>query len=104
MRLVHVIPAITEEASGPSYTVPRLCDELANHGNDVTLAALDWAPLRHPPDRLLTFPLGVGPRRLGSSPAMRRWLNQAVEKKTVDVIHNHGMWQMNALYPRACGR
>ena len=50
MRLVHVIPAITGQARGPSYTVLRLRDALANQVNVVTLAALDWAPLRKPPD------------------------------------------------------
>jgi hypothetical protein len=29
MRLVHVVPHISEEASGPSYSVPRLCASLA---------------------------------------------------------------------------
>jgi len=29
MRLVHVVPHISDEASGPSYSVPRLCGSLA---------------------------------------------------------------------------
>lgn len=99
MRLVHVVPAITEEASGPSYSVRRLCDALLSEGADLTLAALDWAPSTNPPTYLKTFPLGWGPRRLGRSPAMWRWLKSSVKRDGVRLIHNHGMWQMNAVYP-----
>ena len=42
MRVIHVVPAITEEASGPSYSVMRLCQSLIEEGQTVTLAALDW--------------------------------------------------------------
>ena len=99
MRLVHVTPAVTEEASGPTYSVKRLCESLAGSSQDVTLAALDWSPLARRPSLLKTFPLAAGPRRLGRSPAMNRWLHQACARGVVDIIHNHGMWQMNAVYP-----
>ena len=99
MRVIHVVPAITEEASGPSYSVMRLCQSLIQSGEDVTLAALDWSPLSSMPAFMKVFPLGVGPRRLGRSPKMCRWLMAETAKGKVDVIHNHGMWQMNAIYP-----
>lgn len=99
MRVIHVVPAITEEASGPSYSVVRMCESLIAQGQEVTLAALDWAPMLSPPPFLKVFPLGVGPRRLGRSPAMRRWLVEQALSGNVDVLHNHGMWQMNAVYP-----
>jgi len=99
MKLIHVTAAISEEASGPTYSVTRLCESLEERGHDVTLAALDWAPLAHPPDFLRAFPLAAGPRRLGRSPEMSRWLRRACAEGAVDVIHNHGMWQMNSVYP-----
>lgn len=99
MKLLHVTPALTEEASGPSYSVRRLCESLGDRGHDVTLAALDWAPLAAPPRFLRTFPLAAGPRRLGRSPAMNRWLHAACAAGAADVVHDHGMWQMNAVYP-----
>ena len=40
MRLVHVVPRIDQEAAGPSYSVPRLCQSLAACGNDVELTCL----------------------------------------------------------------
>lgn len=82
----------------------RLCRSLVEHGLDVTLAALDWAPMPSPPPFLKTFPLGLGPRRLGRSPAMKRWLLQQVRSGSVRVVHNHGMWQMNAVYPAWAAR
>ncbi|HCB14967.1 MAG TPA: glycosyltransferase [Gammaproteobacteria bacterium] len=99
MRLIQIVPAIAEEASGPSYSVVRLCEALSAQGQDVTLAALNWAPLPAPPPFLKTFPLGIGPRRLGRSPAMKRWLDEMCRRGQVDILHNHGMWQMNAVYP-----
>lgn len=97
--MIHIVPAITEEASGPSYSVVRLCESLIETGGQVTLAAMDWAPITRPPACLRTFPMGFGPRRLGRSPAMARWLEAQARSGQVDVLHNHGMWQMNAVYP-----
>ena len=99
MRIIHVVPAIAEEASGPTYSVVRLCESLISQGQELTLAALDWAPMPSPPSFLKTFPLGWGPRKLGRSPMMRRWLGEQAEFKNVDILHNHGMWQMNSVYP-----
>jgi len=99
MRVIHVVPAITEEASGPSYSVVRLCQSLIEAGEDLTLAAMDWSRLSSMPAFMKIFPLGVGPRRLGRSPEMSRWLMGETTAGTVNVVHSHGMWQMNAAYP-----
>lgn len=100
MRIIHVVPAISEISSGPSYSVVRLCKSLADRGANLTLAAMDWGALpSSPPPFLKVFPMGVGPKRLGRSPAMLKWLKNEVSDNKVDVIHNHGMWQMNAVYP-----
>lgn len=98
MRVIHVVPAITEEASGPSYSVVRLCESLIGTGVDVRLAALDWssAPVSLP--YLKTFPLGLGSRRLGGSPKMRHWLKQEVTSGRVEIIHNHSLWMMPNVY------
>jgi len=55
-------------ASGPSYSLVRLCQSLSVLGNQVSLAAFDWAPINNPPVFLRTFEMGFGPRRLGRSP------------------------------------
>ncbi len=99
MRVIHVVPAITEEASGPTYSVVRLCQSLIDAGEDLTLSTLDWSPLPSVPTFVKAFPLGAGPRRLGRSPEMHRWLMREAVSAKVDVFHSHGMWQMNAVYP-----
>jgi glycosyltransferase involved in cell wall biosynthesis len=77
----------------------RLCESLIQEGQDVTLVALDWGAMDSQPPFLKTFPLGIGPRRLGRSPTMKRWLDEQVLSNKVEVLHTHGMWQMNVVYP-----
>ena len=104
MRVIHVVPFVAEEASGYSHSVPRLCESLISAGAVVDLAALDWAPMRRSSLYLKTFPLGLGPRRLGASPSMRRWLEQEVSSGRIDLIHNHSLWMMPNVYPGRASR
>lgn len=104
MKIIHTLPAISEEASGPSYSVPRLCESLIDQGLDVNLAVLDWAPISSPPLFLKTFTLGFGPRRLGRSPAMKRWLFEETRSNNIDLIHNHSLWMMPNVYPGLVAR
>lgn len=90
---------ITEEASGPSYSVVRLCQALIAEGKDTRLAALDWAPLNSSPSFLNTFPLGYGPKRLGRSPIMKHWLIEQCNSGNCQIVHNHGLWTMPNIYP-----
>lgn len=99
MRVIHVVPAIVDEASGPSYSVVRLCGSLIEQGFQVDLASLEWAPMRSSPSFLKTFSLGLGPRRLGRSPKMRRWLLEMAESQSAEIIHNHSLWMMPNIYP-----
>lgn len=99
LNLIHVIPAVSEEASGPSYSVVRLCDTLRDQGHALTLAALDRASQSSLPAYLRVFRLGNGPRRLGRSPAMSAWLETECSRGKCDIVHNHGMWHMSTIYP-----
>lgn len=99
MRLIHVVPAISEESTGPSYSVVRLCESLIAEGQDVTLGVLDWTPMDSPPRFAKVFPLSMGPRRLGCSPRMRDWLAERAGANSIDIIHNHSLWMMPNVYP-----
>jgi len=99
MNIIQIVPAISNEASGPSYTVVRLCEMLIENGIDTTLAALDWGTIAKKPSFLKTFRLGGGPRRLGRSPEMKRWLSTMAASQSVDLIHNHSLWMMPNIYP-----
>lgn len=91
MRLVHVVPHVSEEASGPSYSVPRLCESLAALGYDVELsclAARDEVP-------------GVRLDVHAQWPIFRRFaishthpLSLYHKSLDADIIHNHSLWSM----------
>ena len=98
MRVGHVVASVAHEASGPSYSVIRLCESLLETGVNTSLAALDWAPTSINAAYLKTFSLGRGPRRLGTSPSMRRWLETEVSSGRLDFIHSHGLWMMPNVY------
>lgn len=103
MKLIHVVPAISQEADGITHVVRNLCESLIASKIDVRLATLDWSPMSVYPDYLTRFPLGFGPRKLGNSPQMWRWLQTEVTSGAVDIIHNHGMWMMPNVYAgKAC--
>jgi len=98
MKVIHVVPSISQEADGVSQVVRSLCELMTASSEDVRLAALDWVTMQVPPSYLMSFPLGWGPRSLGCSPLMRRWLQAEVKSGSVDVIHNHGLWMMPNVY------
>lgn len=104
MKLVHTIPTINEEASGPSYSVVRLCEAEVALGARLSLAALDAGPVTAPPSFLKTFPYGLGPRKLGRSTEMYKWLKSQATEGNVDLIHNHSLWMMPNVYPGAICR
>ena len=99
MRIIHVVPSISKESSGPSYSIVGICKSLAKCNLDIQLLSLDWEPIKSPPKFLITFKMGWMPRRLGQSPRLFRYLLNQVRSKKIDIVHNHGMWQMNSLYP-----
>ncbi|WP_083902987.1 glycosyltransferase [Azoarcus sp. KH32C] len=95
---VHTIPSVIQDAGGPSYSVVRLCESLTAQGHDVTLAALDWHPTKCNRPFLKLFPLGQGPKRLGRSPEMYKWLQGQARTDGRKVFHNHSLWMMPNVY------
>jgi len=104
MKLIHVVSTIWDEAAGPSYSVTRLCEALISDDQDVALAVLDEVPNASQPSFVKAFPFGVGPRRLGRSPDMRRWLTERAMRRSVDIIHSHGLWMLPNVYPGVVAR
>lgn len=98
VMLIHVVPAVAEEASGPTYSIKRLCSELSRQ-EKLNLVTLEFAPFENAPSFLRQFPVGFGPRRLGRSPLMLRWLTEQARAGNVDIIHNHSLWMMPNVYP-----
>ena len=44
MKVDHIVPFIGEEASGPTYSVPQLCESLEKYVSTVTLHVLGPVP------------------------------------------------------------
>jgi glycosyltransferase involved in cell wall biosynthesis len=105
--LMHVIASVADEASGPSYSVPRLCEALGADGHCVRLLTVgaragaeregyrhdvfqqDWAKVP-----LLS--------RLCASRALEAALFSAGGE--VEVLHGHGLWLMPNVYPARAAR
>lgn len=104
MNLIHTIPSISDEASGPSYSVVRLCESEITLGAQLSLAALDGGRTSSVTSFVKTFPYGLGPRKLGRSPEMYKWLKAQAAEGNVELIHNHSLWMMPNVYPGAICR
>ncbi len=97
MKIIEVVPSISEQASGPSYSVSQLSAVLARLGADVHLHVLAPAPSLDDSYRIHAHPWCPLLRKLGISPAMRRALRREAEE--AHVIHNHSLWMMPNVYP-----
>lgn len=95
----HIVPSISAEASGPSYSVVRLCESLIKEGEPVSLCTLDVSPIGSELAFLKRFAQGLGPRRLGRSPALFNWLAHSAAAGEIRLIHNHSLWMMPNVYP-----
>lgn len=96
MRVLQIVPTITNEASGPSYSVVRLCDQLIAHGADVELCTLK-RPSREPTPaynrQFAQFQPGL---RIGMSGEMKRHVVRG--SRPYDVVHVNGLWMMPGIY------
>lgn len=91
MKLLHIVPQIAQEASGPSYSVPRLCQSLAECGNDVELKCLAAAG-DVPGVHITLHRQWPVLRRFEVSTDLARAMQRGSHK--VDIIHNHSLWSM----------
>lgn len=95
----HIVPTINREASGPSYSVSRLCQSLRNSGHPTKLAVLEPLPTGYEGEFVTAFPYGLGPKRLGFSPKMKRWLRTDASSGQTHILHNHSLWMATNVYP-----
>ena len=91
MKIIHVVPQIGTEAAGPSYSVPRLCQAIADHGNEVVLSCLG-AERPIPGVRTEVFP--SWPILRGFEVSHRHAMALRKDAGKVDIIHNHSLWSM----------
>lgn len=100
LNISQIVASVEAEASGPSYTVPRLSSELAELGHDVTLHSIGPASImqigclshkRHQQD-FSNFP-NLSKLRLSHE------LHHSLRQSSSDIFHAHGLWLMPNVYP-----
>lgn len=91
MKILQIVPRIDQEAAGPSYSVPRLCQALAERGHEVEVSCIA-ARESIPGVRLDLHPRWPIFTRFEVSTSLARALRRKAEE--VDIIHNHSLWSM----------
>jgi glycosyltransferase involved in cell wall biosynthesis len=101
LRAIHVVAGLEATYGGPSYSVPRLCEELAALGAQtavLSVAAEEGArrDLCNKVYRDCRFAWDYASIPLLSRLRNSRDLSKALHHAacTADVIHNHGLWLM----------
>ena len=98
MRILHVVPRISNEASGPSYSVPALCMALATEGCQIDLVTLEGDRLvEHKNIRHIRCKVSFALHRLGVSAAMRETIKH--HACSADIVHGHSLWMLPNVYP-----
>ena len=92
MRVIQVVPAISNESSGPSYSVPGLCNGLTMAGCEVSLHITGDIPpqLKQVSYKVYNYSRqDIGVKNLGRSPGMCTGLMN--DAYTADIIHNNSL-------------
>lgn len=101
--ICHLVNTIEPTAGGPAYSIPRLCDGLRQAGDRVELLTLTGPQQHLVRAEHNAFPI-VGPRRLGHSPGMWRWLKENVSGNEPTILHSHNLWALPSIYPHFLSR
>jgi glycosyltransferase involved in cell wall biosynthesis len=91
VRIAHLVGRVDTEASGPSYSVSRLCEGLGRLGSRVTLHTMEASEGDAPRSyELMVHERNRMGRRFWASSALNRALRE--DAMRADVLHNHGLW------------
>lgn len=98
VNICHLTSSVEPSAGGPAYSIPRICDGLRDAGNDIKLLTLIG-----PEDHLVRSEhIGfavIGPRKLGFSWGMWRYLKALCASGWPSILHSHNLWVMPSIYP-----
>jgi glycosyltransferase involved in cell wall biosynthesis len=105
---VQIVASIGDGLSGPSYSVPRLSEELVAQGAEVSLFTVkgwrenrEWTDNRTPFIGHVALPQDFkhtpGLKKLCFSRALLDSLSQRAS--SADIFHTHGLWLMPNVYP-----
>ena len=97
LKVLHIVPFIGDEASGPAYCVPALCDALQKKGCQIILYTLNPLPPKEFGYEVNSFNRNKFPHpSVGRSRTMYASLLKEVAR--VDLVHNHSLWMAPNIY------
>lgn len=91
MKIAHIVPHIDDEATGPAYVVPRLCQSITASGASVELICLA-ANGEIPGVTVSVHRQWPVLRRFAVSSSLARTISR--RSADADIIHNHSLWSM----------
>ena len=98
MKIVHIVPHVGNEASGPTYSVVGLGQSIAAQGNEVLVFTVkNGATSVAESYEHKIFPKASFPSSLWRSPELYQALKRASE--SADILHSHSLWVMPNVYP-----
>ena len=101
-KVIASVPAIFPEASGGNIVVRRIIKELTSLGLENHLFTIDDECLFSGNESLghhVVSRCGIGPKKLGRSPAMYNALFNCALTCDINLVHNHSLWMMPNVYP-----
>jgi len=90
-EVLHIIPHFGDKAAGPSYSVPKLCNELSDNGFDVELSCLESDNKKYRFKVKIHKQIGIL-RKFAISYDFFKYLKK--ESYRFMIIHNHSLWSM----------
>ena len=95
---LQIVPCIAEEASGPSYSVVRLSEDIMKLEGNIKLAVLDCGNLDKRIPFLIQYSRDFGLKRFGYSVAMKDGVVSMAKEGLIQLIHSHGLWMMPNIF------
>ncbi len=97
LKVIHIVPYIGDQASGPAYSVPALCEALQKKGCEIILYTLNPLPKKEFNYIVRGFTRSKFPHpSFGRSRKMFSALRK--EASSVDLVHNHSLWMAPNIY------
>lgn len=107
LRILQIVPTAEQEASGPSYSVPRLCAALGAAGHEPKLASVSGASLSD----VISCAHYVAERQWSNVPILKNlWRSEGLRRQLLreaewaDIVHSNGLWVMPGVYPASAAR
>ena len=98
-QYLEIVPCISEEASGPSYSVVRLSEGILKLDGNIKLAVLDCGYLDKVIPFLIQYSRNFGLKRFGYSASMKNGVVSMAKEGRIQLIHSHGLWMVPNIIP-----